>query len=242
MIRESQFSNAVQRYGKKRTYAIFNQNKLLASRFLYKMCQFVYETHIPIEDVLLLFEHIYALGLKIDNINSLSYQELKSLVDGETYKESSFWHDAIYTSPSKLVEVYLLHSFEEAKSLPISTKWCICNNEDQWNMLTKNGNTFYLIVNRNFSKRSMCRYVIARVYSNGNIEYIDMSNNAIISGGGNKPSYETFTNSLEGASNHLKPMKINISENKTTNNMKQNKQTIRLNESQLRQMIKESIK
>ncbi len=65
MLLESQYSNAMQRYGKKRTYAILNQNKSLANRFLYKMYQFVYDEHVPVQDVILLFEHINALGLNM---------------------------------------------------------------------------------------------------------------------------------------------------------------------------------
>ena len=86
--------------------------------------------------------------------------------------------------------------------------------------------------------RSKCRFVIARVYPNGNIEYIDMSNNAIISGGGNKPNYDTYANSLEGAIQHLKPQQP-IQEN---NNKYTNKNIMKINESQLRKIIKESIK
>ena len=86
MLLESQYSNAMQKYGKKRTYAILNQNKSLANRFLYKMCQFVYDEHVPVKDVILLFEHINALGLNIGNLNSLNYTQLKSMVDGETSK------------------------------------------------------------------------------------------------------------------------------------------------------------
>ena len=221
MLLESQYSNAMQRYGKKRTYAILNQNKSLANRFLYKMCQFVYDEHVPVQDVILLFEHINALGLNIGNLNSLNYTQLKSMVDGETSKEQSFRGDALYTSPTKLVEVYYIDSFEKAQSFFSNTTWCICNNREQWNILRKNGSTFYLIVNRNFSMRSKCRFVIARVYPNGNIEYIDMSNNAIISGGGNKPNYDTYINSLEGAIQHLKPQQpIQENNNKQINTNK----------------------
>ena len=228
---------ALQKYGKKRTYAILNQNKSLANHFLYKMCQFVYDEHVPVQDVILLFEHINALGLNIGNLNSLNYTQLKSMVDGETSKEQSFRGDAIYTSPTKLVEVYYIDSFEKAQSFFSNTTWCICNNREQWNILRKNGSTFYLIVNRNFSMRSKCRFVIARVYPNGNIEYIDMSNNAIISGGGNKPNYDTYANSLEGAIQHLKPQQP-IQEN---NNKYTNKNIMKINESQLRKIIKESV-
>ena len=239
MLLESQYSNAMQRYGKKRTYAILNQNKSLANRFLYKMCQFVYDEHVPVQDVILLFEHINALGLNIGNLNSLNYTQLKSMVDGETSKEQSFRGDALYTSPTKLVEVYYIDSFEKAQSFFSNTTWCICNNREQWNILRKNGSTFYLIVNRNFSMRSKCRFVIARVYPNGNIEYIDMSNNAIISGGGNKPNYDTYANSLEGAIQHLKPQQP-IQENKQYRNT--NNTVMKINESQLRKIIQESAK
>jgi hypothetical protein len=69
----------VQRYGKKRAYAILNQHKALSKRFLHKMCQLVYEEHVPILDVILLFSHISALNENIGNINSLSYAGLKKV-------------------------------------------------------------------------------------------------------------------------------------------------------------------
>jgi hypothetical protein len=75
--------------------------------------------------------------------------------------EQSFRGDALYTSPTKLVEVYYIDSFEKAQSFFSNTTWCICNNREQWNILRKKGSTFYLIVNRNFSMRSKCRFVIA---------------------------------------------------------------------------------
>ena len=256
LIRESQYSNALQKYDKKLVDAIMAQEPRLSERFLVKICDFVYGEKFPFNEVRDVFAKIQDGNLIIPNINIFSFKELKEMVE-EMYienqeKQGTMFKDPYYVSPDKMIEIYLITNREQVLNFPFQNSWCLKKEYDFNQHTVVSGATIFLIYNKHFSIRSRVRYVIAEVFPNTDngekhIEFTATNNYNI----GNK-WLEPFLRSLGGGVSVLKPIPKgdnlidnDIYNNKDTincnRNMK-NKKVVRLTESQLHNIINKSVK
>ena len=234
-IFESQYSNSVQKYGEEKTNAIKNVDKSLSEDYLYKMCQFVYDENVDVRDVVSLFRRVRAMfsQLNLGNLNNMTYEELCKEVGGVTAYDTTPLPNVIYQSVDGMITIGLLNNKNEAENLPISNSWCISRKNDphdSFNELGKNS-VFYIIRNLYFSVSSQIRFVICQVFYNDAHIFWTQDNERL-------EYEEEYVESLGQAANLLKYNNNNI---KTENYMRNNKRTIRLTESDLHKIVKESV-
>lgn len=170
MITESQYSNSLQRYGKERTDAIFNAEKSLGQDYLYKMCQFVYDGHIDLLDVISLFRRVRAMSsnLQLGNIDQMSYSQLCEAVGGVSAEDYIEIPNVVYQSEDGMVTIGKLNNRMEAESLNVTSSWRIFRENDprdSFNESSENS-VFYVIRNLYFPISSELRFVVCQVYSN----------------------------------------------------------------------------
>lgn len=167
IIKESQYSNSLQRYNKNDVDAIVAQEPRLSQRFLMKICDFVLGEKIPFNDVRVLFAKIQDGNLMIPNINSLDYSSLKEIVD-KLYSDSQqgklLFRDPSWVSEDRTIEIYLIHNYKEIKRFSFQNSWCIKNEDDYNYHAFDKCTTMYLIINKHYSFRSNLRYVLGEVY------------------------------------------------------------------------------
>ena len=116
--------------------------------------------------------------------------------------------------------------------------WCTSVNQGRFEEHHDiNHEMLYIIRNNKLSKGSNCRFVVAQVNLDGSIVYWDQKNNYLNDGGGHISASE-YETSLGDAKNKLQPMKSN---NQLNCNLNMNKKLIRLTESDLHKIVKESV-
>ena len=167
-------------------------------------------------------------GQPIPNIESLNYQQTMKIIN--ECKRQWAKPNPIYNKNGVYVGEF--KSFSDANMLPINTDWCITKTKIRYNEFNnENSKCFYVINNRN---QDPWRRVIAVVYTD-RVEYWDSTNIRIED---NIPYENTLPSEVVGII-HSKCQKLTESKQYNTN---MNKNKIRLTESQLHNMISESVK
>lgn len=167
-------------------------------------------------------------GQPIPNIESLNYQQTMKIIN--ECKRQWAKPNPIYNKNGVYVGEF--KSFSDANMLPINTDWCITKTKIRYNEFNnENSKCFYVINNRN---QDPWRRVIAVVYTD-RVEYWDSTNIRIED---NIPYENTLPSEVVGII-HSKCQKLTESKQYNTN---MNKNKIRLTESQLHRIIKESLK
>ena len=167
-------------------------------------------------------------GQPIPNIESLNYQQTMKIIN--ECKRQWAKPNPIYNKNGVYVGEF--KSFSDANMLPINTDWCITKTKIRYNEFNnENSKCFYVINNRN---QDPWRRVIAVVYTD-RIEYWDSTNIRIED---NIPYENTLPSEVVGII-HSKCQKLTESKQYNTN---MNKNNIRLTESQLHRIIKESVR
>lgn len=167
-------------------------------------------------------------GQPIPNIESLNYQQTMKIIN--ECKRQWAKPNPIYNKNGVYVGEF--KSFSDANMLPINTDWCITKTKIRYNEFNnENSKCFYVINNRN---QDPWRRVIAVVYTD-RIEYWDSTNIRIED---NIPYENTLPSEVVGII-HSKCQKLTESKQYNTN---MNKNKIRLTESQLHRIIKESVR
>lgn len=133
------------------------------------------------------------------------------------------------------VTINMPTSFQEAHMLGV-VGWCYCDNDNYWLQHTNSienegcGEAIYFI--HNVLQSTPDDYVTDMVKPNGNHEILNRVHHHL--------DVSQYLKSMGNMANRLLPVKKNIKESNTHKNMKKN--TIKLNEQQLRKVIAESIK
>ena len=167
-------------------------------------------------------------GQPIPNIESLNYQQTMKIIN--ECKRQWAKPNPIYNKNGVYVGEF--KSFSDANMLPINTDWCITKTKIRYNEFNnENSKCFYVINNRN---QDPWRRVIAVVYTD-RVEYWDSTNIRIED---NIPYENTLPSEVVGII-HSKCQKLTESKQYNTN---MNKNKIRLTESQLHRIIKESVR
>ena len=241
MTLNENYNTAVQRYGKILVQQILNLHFPSSDKYIDYICYYVYIEKRNVYEVCRMFRAYDILHsrneLTIDFRNK-SFVDVQNMIQQETLSMNPL-PNQLFLSKDKMVEIGLLKTFQDAQSLNglVNNIWCICNKEDTWNQFVHERYTFYVIRNFNYSKSSKLRYVIAQVYPNERISLFDSTNNEM-------NNNEEYMSTLEGGERYLVSNMPNKNfENKQYKyNTNMNKQRIKLTESSLHRIIKESVK
>jgi hypothetical protein len=223
--------------------AFYQNDTSPEKRYVEKMCDLYFNEKIPFNEVVHLFKayeenrNIYdAVGV---DFNILTYKELSESVYKITGEYLSRWEmpNVVYHNKSKGITVSLIRNYEEAKSVLCFNTWCVFNSSSYWKMHEDDGDTVYLI---RITKGYYSMFYSAFVKRNGDRIYYAYTHHQLTNEKDEEyPSIVEFEQTIgSGAVKALVPRIIK--ESKTNKNMKKN--TIKLNESQLRQIVAESVK
>lgn len=240
----SAYSNAVQQYGKDAADFWSQYDFSPTKRYVKKMCDLFYKDKIPQNEITKIFRGYQENAEWFDEIgvdfNKLTWEQLKELVlkqIGE-YDNVSQLPNQFYISDDGLITIGYFNTFEEAMIFEPQNGWCTSVNQGRFEEHHDiNHEMLYIIRNNKLSKGSNCRFVVAQVNLDGSIVYWDQKNNNLNDGGGHISASE-YETSLGDAKNKLQPMKSN---NQLNCNLNMNKKLIRLTESDLHRIVKESV-
>jgi hypothetical protein len=240
----SAYSNAVQQYGKDAADFWSQYDFSPTKRYVKKMCDLFYKDKIPQNEITKIFRGYQENAEWFDEMgvdfNKLTWEQLKELVlkqIGE-YDNVSQLPNQFYISDDGLITIGYFNTFEEAMNFEPQNGWCTSVNQGRFEEHHDiNHEMLYIIRNNKLSKGSNCRFVVAQVNLDGSIVYWDQKNNNLNDGGGHISASE-YETSLGDAKNKLQPMKSN---NQLNCNLNMNKKLIRLTESDLHRIVKESI-
>ena len=211
----------------------------IPNQFVYAACKFNAENGTPFNDLYLLFSQwtTYVVSKNANiNVDALDYNTFWSTI--QDYKKQYGEEGKVYDDGT--VSITHISSLEQMKKLPIKNLWCI-RREKHWNEYQEKGARFYLITNNNYSDESNCRYVMVEMYANGEIGYWSTDNELIDAEGSTKrlPPLAEYQKTLGGALQKIKELQRKITESKQYTNI--NKKLIRLTESDLHRIVKESL-
>ena len=171
-------------------------------------------------------------GQQLPNMEKLNYQQTIKIIN--ECKRHWAKLNPIYNQNGIYIGEF--KSFRDANMLPINTNWCITKTKNRYNEFNnENSKCLYIINNKN---QDPLRRVIAVVYRD-RIEYWDSTNNRM----DDNTAYEyTLPKEVVGII-HSRLQRTNENNDiKTENYMRNNKRTIRLTESDLHRVIRESVK
>ena len=245
----SAYSNAVQQYGRNVADFWAQYDFSPTKRYVKKMCDLFYIDKIPQNEITKIFrayqenaEWFDAMGI---NFNELSWDKLKELVlrhIGE-YENVSELPNQFYVSDDGLINIGYFNTFEEAMNFEPQNGWCTSVNQGRFEEHHNiNHEMLYIIRNCKLSKSSNCRFVVAQVNLDGSRIYWDQKNNNLnATNGDNHISAKEYETSLGNAINQLQPMKLKTENKQYKSNTNMNKKLIRLTESDLHRIVKESV-
>lgn len=221
------YNTAKQKYGDKIVSAMSNNG--IPPQYLLSACRF-YQCHqIPIDKLQQLFKqwmtYVVKNGSSID-VNRLTFKQFYQTI--QKFKFDYGIPNKVYNDGT--VSIGKITSAKDMSRFPVTNDWCI----KQPNMFQKYkdaGYTFYIIDNRDES--DYVRYVILMVGKDGRKYYYDLDNE------------QMTQDSVLDYQSHLTPQSISFIQSLTENkqhNTNMNKNKIRLTESQLHNMIRESVK
>lgn len=241
----SAYSNAVQQYGKDAADFWSQYDFSPTKRYVKKMCDLFYKDKIPQNEITKIFRGYQENAEWFDEMgvdfNKLTWEQLNELVLKQTgeYDNVSQLPNQFYVSDDGLITIGYFNTFEEAMNFEPQNGWCTSVNQGRFEEHHDiNHEMLYIIRNNKLSKGSNCRFVVAQVNLDGSIVYWDQKNNNLNDGGGHISSSE-YETSLGDAKNKLQPMKSN---NQLNCNLNMNKKLIKLTESDLHRIVKESVK
>ena len=240
----SAYSNAVQQYGKDAADFWSQYDFSPTKRYVKKMCDLFYKDKIPQNEITKIFRGYQENAEWFDEMgvdfNKLTWKQLNELVLKHTgeYDNVSQLPNQFYVSDDGLITIGYFNTFEEAMNFEPQNGWCTSVNQGRFEEHHDiNQEMLYIIRNNKLSKGSNCRFVVAQVNLDGSIVYWDQKNNNLNDGGGHISANE-YETSLGDAKTKLQPMKLN---NKLNCNLYMNKKLIRLTESDLHRIVKESV-
>ena len=143
----------------------------------------------------------------------------------------------VFQDNEKGITISLIKNYDEAKNVPCFNTWCVFNSSDYWLTHKQDGDTIYLM---RFVEGYRSSFFSVRVERNGRRHYYAYDHTKLSDSGDEKyPSVPEIEQTIgEGGVDVLIPRIIN--ESKTNKNMKKN--VVKLNESQLRKVVAESVK
>lgn len=245
MILESRTTDAIQTYGIEKVNAIIQRDNALCGKYILPICRYVYDEKNDIDKVLPVIRMVdKTQGV---DIYSLSFEELRNQLNVNKPDDYIPLPNPFYFSSDKTVEIGHITSWDESKEIPQAKSWCISRKEESWNDFVKNrGYRFFIIRDSKCFYKKNARHVIVSVAKNGSWWFVDSTDDTMVDYHiGNQGDHHMLKSDYiksigEGAMKAIQD-KITTNENKRYKNMNR-KNTIRLTESELKNIIAESVK
>lgn len=240
MFLSENYNTSKQKYGEKIVKELSDIG--IPSRYLLSACRF-YQEGVSIINLKNYFRQwmTYVVKNKNIDVNGLSFEQFYQTI--QKYKRQSLNANNIYDDGK--VSIRKIVDFNDMKNLPFANYWCTRKRKywDEYSSKEPPPN-FYLVTNNNFTESSNCRYVMIEMYPNGEIGYWSTNNELIDENGnsGRLPKLSEYQKSLGNAFQKIKEIQGQITENKQYNKNNNMKRTIKLNESDLHRIIKESVR
>ena len=237
------FRSAVDKYGEELAREMLNAG--IPAKYILAACRFHHEANGKSSDILAVqFRQWMSFVVptnKIIDVNKLSYAEFTRTIDNvkkANYTPNCLYEDGVWS-------VGRWYSFQEARLYPIENKWCICHSLNKWKEYAETkGSVFYIVNCSDMSINAEYRHVCVEIERNGEIYFWFADNQSTHSDF--LPEYfnlrpQPIRDIIYGKSNEIGNKHNSIfNESKTNKNM--NKNTLKLNESQLRNIVAESVK
>ena len=226
------YENAKQKYGLEIVKLLSDYG--LPPKYLQSACRYHKEEGVPIDRLILLFKEWMKYVVKYNqvDVNTLSYDVfLQTLAKG---KSEHLLPNVLYKDEN--CTLFSIDNIKDARNLP--NHYCI-KAVDKYNILKEKGYLFLLIYLP--QQQFPFTYVVASIHD-GNVEYWDSQNYKMYNNEADDFRQEQYESLLP---NEVKTIIQNMTENKENLNCNRNmKRTnkIRLTESQLHRVIKESVK
>jgi hypothetical protein len=216
----------------------------LPPQYLLSACRFKLEYKIPEQKIVTLFRewmsYVYNYNKTYD-VNKLTYEQFTKLIEQE--KSKHCLPNIIFSS--EIASLGQLNSHKDVQKIPVKNQWCIKSQSWFENYVSK-GYKFYVIYLTN--EPSPFTYVIAAIHG-GNVEYYDSNDyeqHEDLRQGKNiiNSDHEAYQSKLP---KQIVDYLYNIAAQQTDNMKNENKRyknmnkIIRLTESQLHRVIKESV-
>ena len=182
------------------------------------------------------------------DIYSLSFDDLRNQLNVNKPDDYIPLPNPFYFSSDKTVEIGHITSWDESKEIPQAKSWCISRKEESWDDFVKNrGYRFFIIRDSKCLYKKNARHVIVSVAKNGSWWFVDSDDDTMVDyhigteRTDNHMLKSDYIKSIgEGAMKAIQD-KIITNENKRYKNMNR-KNTIRLTESKLKEIITECVK
>lgn len=225
------YNTAKQKYGEKLVKSLSDMG--IPSQYLLSACRFATEGINP-NDIKLYFRQWVTYVKRNDrsqyDVNKMTFDNFYQTI--QTFKSRYGVPDKIYDDGT--VSIGKITSPKDISKFPVKNNWCI-KQPKQFSKYVRQGYAFYLIDNGDES--DYIRYVVLMVGKDGRKYYYDLDNS------------EMNQNSISEFQSHLTPNAINFIQNLNNNLQQTNenrkmskKQTIRLNEAQLKRIVAKAVK
>ena len=241
------YNTAKQKYGEELANSVLSNG--IPNEYVYTACRYYTEDNIPIDVLLQKFRqwmsYVRNLGKETFNVNNLSYQQFDNIIRGEIQKAMK--PNPIYDDGTIFMGEF--KTKEDALLYPIPNEWCTSNSSSKYNQYVGNGYRLFVIENKSLDEP--LKYVCASVY-NGRVIYWDVNDNQLYE---DLRDYTNVNNSEHETYQRTLPKQIvdylyNIAAEQTdemgnkqniNSNLNMNKKFIRLTESDLHNIVKESV-
>ena len=241
------YNTAKQKYGEELANSVLSNG--IPNEYVYTACRYYTEDNIPIDVLQQKFRqwmsYIRNLGKETFNINNLSYQQFDNIIRDEIQKAMK--PNPIYDDGTIFMGEF--KTKEDALLYPIPNEWCTSNSSSKYNQYVGDGYRLFVIENKSLDEP--LKYVCASVY-NGRVIYWDVNDNQLYE---DLRDYTNVNNSEHETYQRTLPKQIvdylyNIAAEQTDEienkqnincNRNMNKKLIRLTESDLHRIVKESV-
>ena len=241
MIIKENYNTCKQKYGKELTDRFLTNG--LSDNYLMAACRFYIENHVPVTTLVPMFKEWNSYVSKYyPNINptNISYENFNKYIAQAKLKHC-LPNTIIVTDNASLGR---LDNVKDARNIPVESTWCI-KARSRFDSIMRAGDELYAIYLPN--EPAPFTYNIALI-QRGNITFWNSDNKRQFDYGNDpeKNLHEIFLTKLPSEIYNYLLDRAEKQRNKTINcnkNMNRNrKNVIRLTESKLRNMIKESVK
>ena len=234
------YNNAKQKYGEET--AEFIRSSGIPDEYVYIACKYHQENSVPIETLKLeirqWISYIRNLGNETFDLRKLDYHQFKNILT--TTIQKAMKPNPIYDNG--VVFVGEFKTKEDALLYPIPNNWCTSNSSSKFNQYTQGGYRLFIIENKTLDEP--LKYVCASVFM-GNVKYWNTEGFSLLEElrceyNINDSEHQKYQSTLpKEVISYLYDIAASQTE-EMENKIK--KQVIKLTESDLHQIIKESVK
>ena len=221
------YNTARQKYGDRIVKELSDVG--IPPQYLLSACRF-FQEGIGINDIKAYFRQWMTYVVKNNqniDVNKLSFEQFYQTI--QKYKAEYGIPNKVYSDEQ--VSIGKINSAKDVSRFPIKNNWCI-KQPGMFQKYINNGYSFYIIDNGDES--DYIRYAILMVDKDSRKYYYDLDNEQMT-----QKSISDFQSHLtQDAMSFIQ----NLNENKQYNKKRNMKRTIRLTESELKNMITESVK